>query len=129
MGLFQEYLWKLGDGHPGCDLDNPFSIKSIDFAIREAIGKTGDLDVALCSHAKILEREFLDDENRCRQCGIKLTTGFGRYNDYLVLRHPHCTRPICIDCAKDRPDVFHLAFKKGIEKLERTGELFKNLNY
>ena len=126
-GLYQQYLWKLNDAHYDAGVDNPFSLQSIDFKIREAIGKTDKLDVALCSHAKILEREFPDDELRCRQCGIKLTTGFGRFNDYLVLRHPHCTRPICVDCAKNRPDVFYDAFRKGIDRLEKEGGLFKNI--
>lgn len=111
-GLYQRYLNSLGDPHSSVK----FGVKKIDFELRNAIGRTDSLEVAKCSHAKILENEFPNDENRCRQCGMSLPTGAGRWNDYLVLRHPQCTRPICAECAEKRPDIFHTAFREGLKK-------------
>jgi ferredoxin len=92
-----------------------------DFAIREAIGKTYDIEESKCSHAYILKHELPDDENRCRQCGILLETGIGRWNDYLVIRHPKCDRPICMECAEKRPDIFHIKFRDALKKLKKDG--------
>ena len=114
MSLYQKYLRKLGDPH--AVNNNLCNVKSIDFVLRSLIGKTNNLEVAKCSHAKILEHEFPDDENRCRQCGIRLGVGAARWNDYLVLRHPQCKRPICAECAEKRPDIFYMAFKEGLRK-------------
>lgn len=114
MSLYQKYLSELGNPH---DLSCGGVIKRTDFAIRETIGKTNDIQVARCSHAYILENELPDDENRCRQCGIPLSVGIGRWNDYLVMRHPKCKRPICMDCSENRPDLFHIKFREAIKKL------------
>lgn len=43
----------------------------------------------------------------------------GRFNDFLVLRHPQCFKPICLDCAKNNPDKFYKAFKKGLDKYQQ----------
>lgn len=112
-GLYQEYLKMIGRVHGS---SRGYGVRDIDFKLRTLIGKTDDLGVAKCSHAKILENEFPDDENRCRQCGMSLPVGFARWNDYLVLRHSQCTRPICSDCAENRPDIFHTAFREGLRK-------------
>lgn len=117
MSLYQKYLSELGDPH-NLDLES-FSgfIKRTDFAIRETMGKTDNIQVAKCSHAYILKHELPDDENRCRQCGIILSVGVARWNDYLVIRHPKCTRPICMECSEERPDLFHIRFKEALKKL------------
>lgn len=119
--LMQNYLWKLGDQHKGN------LINTIDFWIRDFIGKTNDpakLRVGLCSHQAILERERdikgLNPECYCRKCGVDLSiVGVGRVNDYLVLRNPYCRGPICLDCVKAGGDVFYKAFRNGVEKFQR----------
>lgn len=124
MSLYQKYLAELGDPH--VIVNNLCNVKSIDFVLRNLIGKTDKLGIAKCSHAKILENEFPDDESRCRQCGIFLDVGFARWNDYLVLRHPQCKRPICADCAENRPDVFYITFREGLKKFNLLKEeIFK----
>ena len=112
--LFDEYMKRLKDPHS--NISNIGCVNSIDFFLRTCIGKTNDLGVGLCSHQKILEREFPNEPNRCRQCGRRLVVGVGRWNDYLVLRHPDCKRPICMECGEENPDCFHIAFKKGLKK-------------
>ena len=93
------------------------SIKFLDTTLRMLIGKTDDVRIALCSHQAIINREF--PTHFCRVCNKDLSIGnVGRYNDYLVLRHPQCLKPICIDCAKNKPDVFFIAFKKGLDKFQ-----------
>ena len=115
MSLYQKYLSELGDPH---NLTHPSSLKRLDLKLRELIGKTDDLNISRCSHAYILKHELPDEENRCRQCGIKLTVGIARWNDYLVIRHPKCDRPICKECAEKRPDIFHIKFREAINKLK-----------
>jgi len=86
---------------------------NIDTIMRICIGKTDDINVPLCSHKAIINREL--GERFCRVCQKDLSiVGEGRYNDYLVLRHPRCQQPICFDCAKNNPDEFHKAFKNGM---------------
>jgi len=100
------------------------SIKALDVSLRTAIGKTDDINISLCSHQAILSREF--PEHYCRVCNKDLNViGTGRYNDFLVLRHPNCRKPICIKCAKEQPDEFYIAFKKGLEKLKKSAKTEK----
>lgn len=90
--------------------------KFIDTRLRFAIGKTEDIRVALCSHQAIIQREF--PQHFCRVCNKDLSIdGISRWNDFLVLRHPQCFKPICGDCAENNPDVFHIAFRRGLSKL------------
>jgi len=92
------------------------SVKALDVALRDAIGKTDDINISLCSHQAILSREF--PEHFCRVCNKDLSVvGVGRINDYLVLRHPNCRKPICLECAKTNPDDFYKAFDRGLKKL------------
>jgi hypothetical protein len=101
------------DGQP--DVSN---IHFIDTMLRKCIGKTDDIRIALCSHQAIINREL--GESFCRICQRDLRiTGIGRFNDYLILRHPMCQQPICLDCAKSKPDEFHKAFLKGIDNYEK----------
>lgn len=93
---------------------NECNVAQIDFLLRECIGKTDDIKIPLCSHNTIINREL--PENFCRVCHKELKTGIARWNDYLVLRHPNCNKPICNDCAEKNPDIFHLAFKKGLKQ-------------
>jgi hypothetical protein len=87
----------------------------LDTLLRICIGKTDDINVSLCSHKAIINREL--GEKFCRVCQKDLSVvGEGRYNDYLVLRHPLCQQPICLDCAVNNPDEFHKAFKNGLEE-------------
>lgn len=89
------------------------NLSFIDTMLRRCIGKTDDIKIALCSHNAIVNREL--GEGFCRVCQKDLRViGIGRFNDYLVLRHPMCQQPICLDCAKNNPDEFHIAFKRGI---------------
>lgn len=117
MSLYQKYLGELKDPHNLASSGIGGMIVRLDFTIRETMGKTNDIEVSKCSHAYILEHELPDEEDRCRQCGVKLVTGIGRINDYLVIRHPKCKRPICMDCSKNRPDLFHIRFKEALKKL------------
>lgn len=94
------------------------SIKLLDTGLRIAIGKTNNLNVSLCSHKAIIDREF--PEATCRVCYKNLNKVYGRCNDYLVLRHPNCNHPICIDCMRNNPDEFHLAFKRGLKRIIET---------
>lgn len=126
MSLYQKYLSRLGDPH---DIQNPYGMNAIEFKIRNMMGKTDDIEVSKCSHAYILKHELPDDENRCRQCGIKLDVGIGRWNDYLVIRHPKCNRPICKECAEKRPDEFHLRFREALKKLKIEKRSWKNSKY
>lgn len=91
---------------------------NFDTLFRICIGKTDDIDVPLCSHKAIINREL--GEKFCRVCNKDLSIkGVGRCNDYLVLRHPRCQQPICEDCAKNNPDEFYKAFKNGWEVYKR----------
>ena len=100
------------------DKHNFFGLGILDFALREAIGKTDDIRVAACSHDAIIARE--QGESHCRICHRKAGMERGRINDYLVLRHRQCQGPICYICAEKHPDAFYLAFKKGLDKLKRA---------
>ena len=87
-------------------------------ALRECIGKTDDINVPLCSHKAIINREL--GEGFCRVCQKDLRgNNEGRYNDHKVLDHPRCRQPICSYCAENNPDEFHKAYKQGVEKLKR----------
>jgi hypothetical protein len=86
-----------------------------DTRFRDLIGKTDDINVSLCSHDAIISREL--PEHYCRVCHKNLATvGVGRVNDYLVIRHPQCRQPICLDCSKNKPDAFYKAFESGVAK-------------
>ena len=86
-----------------------------DTTLRECIGKTDDINVSLCSHDAIINREL--PEHFCRVCHKNLAkNGIGRVNDYLVIRHPQCQQPICLDCAKNKPDEFHKKFEEGVTR-------------
>ena len=87
----------------------------LDTLLRICIGKTNDINVPLCSHKAIINREL--GEKFCRVCQKDLNkANEGRWNDYLVLRHPRCQQPICLDCAKNNPDEFYKAFKNGLDE-------------
>ena len=113
MSQYNDYLRLLGDPHE--NVNDICSIKKMDFELREAIGKTEDISVSLCSHQAILAREY--PEHFCRICNKDLSVVTPRWNDYLVLRHPLCRKPICFECAKNNPDEFHKAFQRGIKEL------------
>jgi len=86
-----------------------------DTFFRNHIGKTNDINVAMCSHDAIINREM--PEHYCRICHTDLSVvGKARVNDYLVLRHPQCTKPICLKCSENNPDEFYKAFEKGVYK-------------
>lgn len=110
--LIMEYQKRLGDPHEH-DPSMP-NLKSIDFYLRRAIGKTEDIKVARASHNIIKSMEA--GEHFCRVCGKNLDiVGIGRVNDYLVLRHPYCKAPICLDCRDNKPDAFYRAFELGVK--------------
>lgn len=54
------------------------------------------------------------DKNKCRICKKDLIEGIPRYNDHLIgiPGFKQINAPICMDCAKSRPDDYHIAFKK-----------------
>lgn len=91
------------------------------------IGKTDDINVSLCSHDAIINRET--PEHYCRVCHKDLSVVKARVNDYLVLRHPQCTKPICLDCATNNPDDFYKAFVAGTETaIAVAHELYQTCN-
>lgn len=96
-----------------------------DTAMRIAIGKTDDINVSLCSHLAIKARERIGDEKaekHCRVCGKDIwIVGVAKIMDYLILRHPKCPGPICLNCSETNPDDFHLAFKRGVKLFELSG--------
>ena len=109
--LIMKYQDRLGDPHEH-DPSSP-NLKSIDFYLRQSIGKTEDIKIAKASHnvVKSMER----GEHYCRVCGKNLDiVGVGRVNDYLLLRHPYCKAPICLDCRDNNPDAFYLALEHGV---------------
>lgn len=119
--LLERYIYTIGDTHlDGVENQNFANPKVIDYWLREFIGKTDDIRVAACSHNAIINREMV---GICRVCQKPLTTGVGRWNDYLILRHPQCLNPICLDCAENNPDDFYKAFSKGLKKYELFREL------
>ena len=99
-------------------------ISTLDTVLRECIGKTDRMEWGKCSHNAILERERnakgKNPEHYCRCCGIYLNVnGIGRCNDWLVIRNKKCRGPICLDCIKNRPDIFYEAYKRGLKKMQR----------
>lgn len=116
MSLFADYLHDLRDPH--MNIQSPISINRYDFMLREAIGKTDDIHVPICSHLAKINREL--PEHFCRVCNKDLSKIGGRWNDYLLLRHLQCQKPICSDCAKNNPDIFHLSFRRGINRYEEA---------
>ncbi len=102
--LMDKYMIVLGDSH-NIRTSHISSVNIIDYFLRELIGKTDNIWVSVCQK--------------------DLSKVEGRYNDYLVLRHPQCTQPIYTDCSKNRPDSFHLSFREGVEKYK----VFKALTY
>ena len=118
--LVERYSSNLRD-YSHFKIENPDRLKSLDTSLRILIGKTDDIRIALCSHQAIINREF--PEHFCRICNTDLSVGNkARWNDFLVLRHPQCQKPICGDCAKNNPDEFHIAFKKGLDKYQEISE-------
>ena len=95
------------------------SVKFLDIILRECIGKTDNIQIALCSHQSIINREF--PIHFCRICNKDLSGNIARCNDFLVLRHPQCLKPICLNCVKNNPDEFFLAFKRGLDKYQSLG--------
>lgn len=117
--------WKTGQ-EKMTETEMLVSVKLLDFQLRELIGKTDNIRVPMCSHNAIIQREF--GEGFCRVCHKDLRiAGVGRWNDYLILRHPQCQSPICVDCARDKPDQFHIAFKKGLEKYHYFRDIDKQI--
>jgi hypothetical protein len=124
--LLRQYMRDVNDP-PWIERDKiPSQPGRIDLALRNAIGRTEDLDIPKCHHAGILQGELVEDKYpRCRQCGMQLPNGAGRYNDFLIFRHPKCPSPICLDCSKERPDTFYLAFKEAVKQIDGTISFFK----
>ena len=56
----------------------------------------------------------VDDIPSCRVCGKDLSKGGGRVNDHLgcPIGFNTINQPICYSCSKDKPDEYHIAFKK-----------------
>lgn len=99
-----------------------------DLELRECIGKTDDVHESLCMHSAIVAREMAQKGVIvCRVCNKPLPHGVPRYNDHKVLRHPECVQPICNTCAKERPDKFYLAFKRGCDIMHLGGKEFPPL--
>jgi hypothetical protein len=95
------------------------------FELRECIGKTEDIHESVCKHASIVAMEMANKGIVvCRVCGIPLPEGVGRYNDHKVLRHELCVQPICTTCAKNNPDAYHLAFKRGVDIMHAYKPLY-----
>lgn len=93
--------------------------------MRECIGKTEDIHESLCMHNSIVAREMATKGVCvCRVCNCDLSEGKGRYNDHKILQHPECVQPICTKCAKENPDKFHLAFKRGDTFMHLTTPLY-----
>ena len=107
------------------DLDRAVSVKLLDFNLRELIGKTDDIRVPMCSHHAIIQREL--GEGFCRVCHKDLSLAVGRWNDYLVLRHPACQSPICFECGRDNPDKFHIAFKSGLDNYNKIRDVDRQI--
>jgi hypothetical protein len=98
-----------------------------DTFFRLHIGKTEDINVAMCSHDAIINRET--PEHYCRVCHKDLSVVKARVNDYLVLRHPKCTKPICLECSQNNPDEFFKAFERGTETaMAAAHELYGTCN-
>jgi len=110
--LAMKYQERIGDEHL---VTGDINIKTLDYKLRMAIGKTDDIQVARASHHIIKSIEA--GESYCRVCGKDLSVvGIGRVNDYLALRHPFCKAPICLDCSGNHPDSFYKAFKAGLAR-------------
>jgi hypothetical protein len=120
--LISEYATDIsGYDHSSGTYGHYTLMKRFDTELRLCIGKTDDIRIALCSHQAIINREF--PNYFCRVCNTDLSVeGKGRFNDFLILRHPQCTKPICLDCAKNRPDIFFIAFQKGLKKYEEMSD-------
>ena len=99
------------------ELDPQGRRRFMDIVLRDLIGKTDDITVSLCSHAAIINREF--GEHFCRVCHKECKKGVGMYNDHLLIMHRECRQPICSDCAEERPDEFHKAFRAGTKQYQR----------
>ena len=110
-----------GHGHYNKETYEGNLIKKMDTELRICIGKTDNIRIALCSHQAIINREFPD--HFCRVCNTDLSLdGKARWNDFLVLRHPQCTKPICSKCAEENPDAFHIAFREGLRRFEEQNK-------
>lgn len=55
-----------------------------------------------------------NDRNLCRVCKAEMIEGIPRYNDHLgvVFAVDKVNAPICMDCAENKPDEYHVAFKR-----------------
>ena len=131
--LVEKYKGRILD-YSHFDIKDKDVRKELDTSLRILIGKTDDVRIALCSHQAIINREF--PEHFCRVCNTDLSVGNkARWNDFLVLRHSQCFKPICSNCAENNPDAFFLAFKKGLNKYNKIsdderllGHLINSLN-
>jgi len=100
------------------------------FTLRECIGKTDDIHEPLCMHTAIVAREMARmGVIVCRVCNRSLNNHEGRYNDHKLLRHPGCVQPICSQCARENPDAYHLAFKRGVQIMGADREIRLSLRY
>lgn len=64
-------------------------------------------------HERLGFREFkANDSNVCRVCNKDIEGG--RVNDHLarVSGFDEINKPICMDCSKENPDEYHIAFKE-----------------
>ncbi len=105
----------------------------LDTMLRECIGKTDGIAVGKASHNAILERERdaegKNPEHYCRCCGIFLNRdGIGRCNDFLIFRNRKCRGPICLDCIKNRPDVWYQAYRKGLDRYNVLNKSLRNIH-
>ena len=123
----QKYLWSIV---PHGGNINPVSF--LDTTLREIIGKTDKLEVGLCSHSAILQREIIRDgknpEDYCRVCGKPVNiVGVMRCNDFLVFRNKKCPGPICGDCFENKPDVWYKKYRKSLDVYHAFNQTFFNL--
>ena len=119
LGGYSHQDDKWGKGLLGEDFNSlTYSIKFLDTALRQNIGKTEDITVSACCHQAIINREF--PNHFCRVCNTDFSVGNkAKWNDFLVLRHPQCFKPICKECAEANPDEFHIAFRQGLERMKK----------
>ena len=76
------------------------------------------LEVAMYKKNYQAEQGFrgfkLDDKTGCRVCGKEQVKGIAFAQDHLatVFGQDKINQPICMDCSRDNPDEYHIAFKK-----------------
>jgi len=114
MSKLKEYLKTFDNKHNVSIFDYDLR-ERLDYDLRKRMGKIGS-DGSICSHNKIIAREL--GENFCRICHKELKIGVARFNDYLVIRNRDCVSAICLDCSKNNPDKYYLAFRKAVNEIE-----------